>query len=71
MRKLQKKISIPLRKSRDEVIEKLVTAFNENNDVWDIARVGIGEFEGYENMDDKKLEEDYEYHFGEEIEIVD
>ena len=71
MRKLQKKITIPLRISRDEVIEKLVTAFNENNDVWDIARVGIGEFEGYENMDDKKLEGDYEYHFGEEIEIVD
>jgi len=71
MRKLQKKITIPLRISRDEVIEKLVTAFNENNDVWDIARIGIGEFEGYENMDDKKLEEDYEYHFGEEIEIVD
>ena len=71
MRKLQKKITIPLRISRDEVIEKLVTAFNENNDVWDIARVGIGEFEGYENMDNKKLEEDYEYHFGEEIEIVD
>ena len=71
MRKLQKKITIPLRISRDEVIEKLVTAFNENNDVWDIARIGIGEFEGYENMDDKKLEEDYEYHFGKEIEIVD
>jgi len=71
MRKLQKKITIPLRISRDEVIEKLVTAFNENNDVWDIARIGIGEFEGYENIDDKKLEEDYEYHFGEEIEIVD
>ena len=71
MRKLRKKTTTSIEKSRNEVIEKLVTAFNENNDVWDIARIGIGEFEGYENMDDKKLEEDYEYHFGEEIEIVD
>lgn len=56
---------------KDEVIEDLVTAFNENIEVWDIARDGISEFKGYENMDDKELKEDYEYHFGEEIKIVD
>ena len=70
-KKIHKVKSQVIEKHRDDVIEELVTAFNENNDVWDIARVGIGEFEGYENMNDKKLEEDYEYHFGEEIKIVD
>lgn len=65
------KIEKILEKSRDEVIEELVTAFNENNDVWDIARVGIGEFKGYENMDDKELADEWEYHFGEKVKIVE
>lgn len=70
-KKTHKVKPVVIKKKRDDVIEELVTAFNENNEIWDIARFGIGEVEGYENMDDKKLEEEYEYHFGEEIKIID
>lgn len=69
--KHRKNIEKMFKKTRNDVIEDLVSAFNEVNDVYDIARTGFYQFEGYENMNDKTLKEHYENHFRQEIKIVE
>lgn len=55
--------------SREDAIEELVVAFIENNDIRDIAQKGL-EHTGFYNLTDKELIAEYEYHFGDEIQLV-
>lgn len=55
--------------SREETIEELVVAFIENNDIRDIAQKGLDHV-GFYNLTDKELIAEYEYHFGDEIELI-
>lgn len=59
-----------LTKAHDEVISELIEAFTENNDLDEIAKIGL-EHLGYENMSNEDLEAEYESQFNEDIKIVD
>ena len=57
--------------TREEVVEELISAFIENTDIDEIARDGVAEHKGYENMNNDELKIEYEDHFSEKIKIVE
>lgn len=57
--------------SREDIVDELVESFTENNDVYTIARYGIEEQQGYENMDDEELVDAYNEHFSKDIKMVE